>query len=59
MRTWAIENGAIISKAGWSPYAGRRGRGAVVATYLRGVKIAAEGKPFGMHTGLFAPGQGY
>jgi dihydroorotase (multifunctional complex type) len=59
VRTWVVENGAIISKAGWSPYAGRRGRGAVVATYLRGVKIAAEGKPFGMRTGLFAPGQGY
>ncbi len=57
-RTWLIENADIISKAGWSPFAGRRGRGAVVATYLRGKKIAEEGKPVDGFVGRFLPGEG-
>ena len=52
------ENADIISKAGWSPFAGRRGRGAVVATYLRGMKIAEEGKPGDRFEGGFLPGEG-
>jgi allantoinase len=55
---WVIENAAIISKAAWSPYAGRKGRGAVEATYLRGQMIAQEGKPFDMFEGKFLPGEG-
>ena len=57
-RTWLIENADVISKAGWSPFAGRRGRGAVVATYLRGLKIADAGKPFDRFEGKFLPGEG-
>jgi dihydroorotase (multifunctional complex type) len=57
-RTWLIENADIISKAGWSPFAGRRGRGAVVATYLRGKKIAEAGKPLDRFEGKFLPGEG-
>ena len=55
---WQIENSEIISKAGWSPYAGRRGKGAIVATFLRGRKIAEDGKPFDMFAGKFLPGEG-
>lgn len=43
--SWAVENTDIISKAGWSPYSGRRFSGRVVATYLRGVKVAEDGRP--------------
>ncbi len=57
-REWVIENVDIISKSGWSPYAGQRGRGAVEATYLRGQRIAAAGKPFGIFAGRFLPGEG-
>ena len=57
-RTWVIENAGIISKAGWSPYAGRQGRGSVVETYLRGQQIAYEGKPLDMFAGRFVAGEG-
>jgi dihydroorotase (multifunctional complex type) len=57
-QTWLIENGGIISKAGWSPYAGRRGRGGIVATYLRGQRIAEGGKPLDRFAGKFVPGEG-
>lgn len=35
----------IVSKAGWTPYAGMRVRGAVVRTYVRGRLVAEEGRP--------------
>jgi dihydroorotase len=55
---WVIDNAEIISKAGWSPYAGRRGRGAIVATYLRGERIAEAGKPLDRFVGRFLPRRG-
>ncbi len=42
----------VVSKAGWTPYAGRRVRGRVVATFVRGQQVAANGRPTG------APGWG-
>ena len=35
----------VLSKAGWTPYAGRELRGAVVTTLLRGVPVAEHGAP--------------
>jgi allantoinase len=55
---WLIENAEIISKAGWSPYAGRRGRGGIVRTYLRGRKIAESGRTVDTFAGRFLPGEG-
>jgi hypothetical protein len=55
---WLIENEKIISKAAWSPYAGRKGRGGIVATYLRGERIAEAGKPLDTFVGRFLPGEG-
>jgi len=49
---WTVEPGAIRSKAGWSPYEGRTLRGRVVATYLRGEEVFANGEVVG------APGGG-
>lgn len=57
-QTWLIENADIISKAAWTPYAGRRGRGGIVRTYLRGRKIAEAGKPLDKFEGRFLPGEG-
>lgn len=37
---YLLKDGDIVSKAGWTPYAGRSVRGRVVATYLGGNKIA-------------------
>ncbi|MDQ7842240.1 MAG: dihydroorotase family protein [Armatimonadota bacterium] len=37
----------ILSKAGWTPYAGRRVRGRPVATFVRGRRVAADGRPVG------------
>ncbi|HET8977683.1 MAG TPA: amidohydrolase family protein [Solirubrobacteraceae bacterium] len=36
---WEIDPAALVTAAGWSPYAGRRVRGRVLATYSRGVKV--------------------
>ncbi|MGH8928230.1 MAG: dihydroorotase [Acidimicrobiia bacterium] len=57
-KEWTIENQMIISKAGWSPYAGRRGRGTVEATYLRGTEVARGGVPVDVFNGRFVPGEG-
>lgn len=56
---YVLENSMVLSKAGWTPYAGRRLKGRVVSTYLRGRKIAEDGRclaPPG--TGTFIPGMG-
>ena len=50
---WTVANDDIISKAGWSPYAGRTFLGEVVATYLRGEEIARGGKAHDQRTGKF------
>ena len=41
---WVIDDSRIVSKAGWSPYSGRRVRGRAVATVLRGEVIARDGE---------------
>lgn len=48
----------VISRAGWSPYAGRTVRGAVVATYLRGEQVAGHSVPHRALGGRFVPGPG-
>jgi allantoinase len=40
---WTVDADAIRSKAGWSPFEGRTLRGRVVATYLRGEPVFANG----------------
>ncbi|MEA2661874.1 MAG: allantoinase, partial [Chloroflexota bacterium] len=37
----------VISRAGWTPYAGRRVNGELRATYSRGVEVARDGRPIG------------
>jgi dihydroorotase (multifunctional complex type) len=53
-----LRNEDVLSKAGWTPFHGRRVRGQVVRTYLRGVLVADEGKPVGERAGEFVPGRG-
>jgi allantoinase len=36
---WEVDPAALITPAGWSPYAGRRLRGRVVAAFSRGVQV--------------------
>jgi len=36
---WTIDPAALITPAGWSPYAGRRVRGRVLAAFSRGVQV--------------------
>lgn len=57
-RDWVLRDGDVISKAGWTPYAGRPVRGAVVATYLRGRPVAEDGVPRRERGGRFVPGPG-
>lgn len=56
--TRILRNEDVLSKAGWTPYAGRQVTGRVVRTYLRGQVIAENGKPLHARTGNFLPGAG-
>ena len=56
--SWTVSDGDIVSKAGWSPYAGRTFKGRVLATYLRGTEIARDGVCHDDRTGSFVKGAG-
>jgi dihydroorotase (multifunctional complex type) len=53
-----LRNEDVLSKAGWTPFHGRRIQGQVVRTYLRGLLIAEQGKPSGGRDGRFLRGPG-
>ncbi|MGZ8631939.1 MAG: dihydroorotase [Actinomycetota bacterium] len=53
-----IRDEDVISKAGWTPFAGRQTRGDVVGVFLRGTEIARDGESFGRRSGRFLPGPG-
>ncbi|HEX2186281.1 MAG TPA: dihydroorotase family protein [Chloroflexota bacterium] len=54
-----LEDAAVVSKAGWTPYAGRRVTGRPVMTFSRGRLVAREGRPVGEPGwGRFLPGPG-
>jgi dihydroorotase len=56
---WVPEDAAVVSKAGWTPYAGRRLTGRPVMTFSRGRLVAREGRPLGEPGwGQFLPGPG-
>ena len=38
-REWVIDPACMVTAAGWSPYAGRRVKGRVIATFSRGVQV--------------------
>jgi dihydroorotase-like cyclic amidohydrolase len=48
----------VISKAGWTPFAGRTTTGDVVRVLLGGEEIARDGVPRDGRTGRFVPGPG-
>ncbi len=48
----------VLSKAGWTPYAGRELRGRIAAVYLRGELVAENGVPVRARGGRFLPGPG-
>lgn len=53
-----LQDADVLSKAGWTPFAGRRVTGRVVRTYLRGELIAQDGVPVAARSGRFLPGAG-
>lgn len=53
-----LRNEDVLSKAGWTPFAGRTVRGRVVQTYLRGRLVAEDGRPLRERTGRLLPGPG-
>ena len=55
---WTVSDADVLSKAGWSPYAGTTFRGRVAATFLRGEEIARDGEPHDARTGRFLAGAG-
>jgi dihydroorotase (multifunctional complex type) len=56
--TVRIRDEDVISKAGWTPYAGRTTTGDVVRVFLGGEEIAADGVPRDERGGRFIPGPG-
>jgi dihydroorotase (multifunctional complex type) len=56
--TWVLSDEHVRSRAGWTPYAGRRVQGRVVRTLLRGETVALDGEPAGEPRGRFVPGPG-
>jgi dihydroorotase (multifunctional complex type) len=56
---WTVGDNDILSKAGWSPFAGRTLHGRPLRTYVRGNPVAAEGAVIAAPgTGRFVPGPG-
>lgn len=53
-----LSDDEVVSKAGWTPYAGRTVRGRVVSTWLRGRRVAADGTLELGQEGRFLPGAG-
>lgn len=53
-----IRDEDVISKAGWTPFAGRTTTGDVVRVFLGGEEIARDGAPRDERTGRFCPGPG-
>jgi dihydroorotase (multifunctional complex type) len=54
-----LEDRTVVSKAGWTPYAGRRVVGRPVMTFSRGQLVAQDGAPVGEPGhGRFLPGRG-
>lgn len=55
-----IRDEDVVAKVGWTPFAGRKVRGRVVRTYVRGRLAAADGVPaVDPGWGGFLPGPGY
>jgi dihydroorotase (multifunctional complex type) len=53
-----IRDEDVISKAGWTPFAGRETKGDVVRVFLAGEEIARDGVPRDGRTGGFLAGPG-
>jgi dihydroorotase (multifunctional complex type) len=54
-----LENATVVSRAGWTPYAGRRIRGRPVVTLSHGRVVASEGRAIGEPGGgRYLPGPG-
>ena len=56
---WQVADADILSRAGWSPYSGRKLTGRAVRTFVRGTLVAADRKPVAEPGfGEFLPGPG-
>jgi dihydroorotase-like cyclic amidohydrolase len=54
-----VADADVVSKAGWSPFAGRTLVGRAVRTYVRGRLVAADGEVVAEPgAGRFVPGAG-
>ena len=55
---WEVQDSAVLSKAGWSPYSGTTLRGLAIATYWRGAEIGRDGRAHQTRNGRFVAGPG-
>ncbi len=57
---WTVRDEDVISRAAWSPFAGRTFMGRTVDAYLRGRRIVHDGEVVdGPGFGRFLPGPGF
>ncbi|PZS39579.1 MAG: hypothetical protein DLM62_07520 [Pseudonocardiales bacterium] len=54
-----LEDAAVRSKAGWTPYAGRIVQGQVITTMVRGSVVVSDGNLVNGRVGRFLPGPGF
>jgi dihydroorotase (multifunctional complex type) len=52
---WALDERRLFTRCGWSPFTGRRGRGRLVVTLVRGRTVARDGEPVDEPLGRFVP----
>lgn len=45
-RKWTIDNKKLFTKCGWSPFAGRKVKGMIVRTFIKGKKVYEEEQAF-------------
>ncbi|MBX6394152.1 MAG: allantoinase AllB [Alicyclobacillaceae bacterium] len=50
-KTWVLRGESLYSKSKVQPYEGRTGRGAPVASFVRGVQVMEDGRPLGAPAG--------
>ncbi len=50
-KSWVVSDGAMKSKCGWTPYAGRTLKGTIENVFLRGEMVVSGGEPLNLPIG--------
>jgi dihydroorotase-like cyclic amidohydrolase len=60
VQRWVLTDNVVLSKAGWTPFAGKQLQGRVITTVVRGRTVIADSMPVNVEVpgGKFLPGPG-